>query len=125
MLGELGVGAGCNGVLGVEGTFGVTAISGIICGPFMAVRQDSTWSFDGTNDDIGLVMRFFASELFDGDGPVVKVCAADGPVMKVFAAALVAVDGPVMKVFAAGLLAVDGPVRKVFDLDGSGLVRWL
>ena len=38
VLGELGVDAGCDGILGVEGTFGVAAIGGIMCEPLMAVR---------------------------------------------------------------------------------------
>ena len=38
VLGELGVDAGCNSVLGVEGRFGVITISCILCRPLMAVR---------------------------------------------------------------------------------------
>ena len=38
VLGKLGVDDGGNGVLGVEGTLGITAISGILCGPLMVVR---------------------------------------------------------------------------------------
>ena len=56
------------GELGVEGKFGVIAVGGIICGPLMVVRYDSISSFDGTNDDNGLVMRLFGTELFVADG---------------------------------------------------------
>ena len=66
----------------------------------MAVRHDSISSFDGTNDDSGLVMRLFGNALF----------VVDGLEMKVFAPKLSAGDGPVMKVF---FLAGRGPVRKL------------
>ena len=99
-LGELGVDAGCDGVLGVEGTFGVADVCCVISGPLMAVKYDSISSFDCTNDVSGLVMRLFGTELF-------------------------VVDGLVMKVFVPKLFAGNGPVMKVFALAGRGLERWL
>ena len=37
-LGELGVYAGCNGVLGIEGRFGIPAVGSGLCGHLMAFR---------------------------------------------------------------------------------------
>ena len=89
VLNELGGDTGCTCIFGVESPFGVTAVSGIMCGPLMTDRYDSISSFDGMNDDNGLVMRFFGIELF----------VADGIVMTVFALEYFTGDGLVMKVF--------------------------
>ena len=64
--------------LGAEGTFGVTVVSGTICGPLMAVRCDSISPFHGTSDDNGFVMRGFGTEMFVADGLVMMVFSLAG-----------------------------------------------